>query len=125
MVRSARAGDHRLDQRRAVGRRLAEVGVQQQQRPGFGPAVALLQHAERIDGRLDRRRLAAIPFVRDDDRARGSRVLGRPVAAAVVADDHQVDPGRSRAAPTVAAIRASSSFAGMMHTTRERAALTR
>ena len=34
-------------------------------------------------------------------------------------------PGRSRAAPTVAAIRASSSFAGMMHTTRERAELTR
>ena len=91
-------GGDRGDQRGAVGGRLPQVGVEQQQGAALRPGVALLDHPEGVDRRLHRGGLAPVAGVGDHDRPRGAGVGAGPVAAAVVADDHQVDalaePGR-------------------------------
>ena len=103
------------------GGRVAQIGVEQQQGPGLGQSVALLEHAERVHGRLDRGGLAPVPLVAHDDRAGAVGVRPGLVTAAVVADEDDVHPGSCRAAVTVATIVSCSSFAGMMHATPRRA----
>ena len=85
--------DHRRDQWCAVRGGVGKIGIEQQQASCFGPIVALLDHAQPVDRGLHCSSLASVAGMGDDDRPGARRMLRRTIAAAVVANDHDLDTG--------------------------------
>jgi len=91
------AGPDRLDERTGLGRRGAQIAVQEQQVPGrTGPAWRCrpLHQPDRFGPGLHGGRLAAAAAVPDHRRSRVARQRGGVIGGPVVDHDDQVHPGQ-------------------------------